>query len=74
MDHQKFLQSLDSMLSDSEVSSVSSNSSEMAGPELAKMAGEDGKPLPAGTIAKLVSTPDSILRRMASWEYGVERF
>ncbi|KAJ9298888.1 hypothetical protein DTO271G3_3130 [Paecilomyces variotii] len=55
MDHREFLQSLDSMLSDIEVSSVSSNSSEMAGPELAKMAGEDGKPLPAGTIAKLTS-------------------
>lgn len=55
MDHRKFLQSLDKVFSDDEISLDSSTSSEMAGPELAKVAGQDGKPFPAGTIAKLVS-------------------
>lgn len=55
MEHESFMQSLDEMFSDDSVSSVGSSSSEMAGPDLAKMTGEDGKPLPAGTIAKLVS-------------------
>ncbi|GAD97849.1 transcriptional activator (PtaC), putative [Paecilomyces variotii No. 5] len=55
MEHESFMQSLDDMFSDDGVSSVGSSPSKMAGPEVSKMTGEDGKPLPAGTIAKLTS-------------------